>query len=374
MDPVTLLTAVAAAFGVLSADAVLHSDTVNIHIALPADVSKTLPKDEVLEEVFISGMEEIVETQSFFGKPTVQSGHAKTIGSVLAHALKVEDFAAAIQHQFGMKVATVNASFTNDGGKLQLMAVVSDIDEPPFTLVVKREADEPLKDMLTRAAEGTMEHLAPYLTAVYLLNEGDHSGNYDKVNHLIAGMTKQYASNAFKKERASALNLAGIVALHRNDPAGAQTLFIAADKADPDLLIPRLNQAFIELVNDHEQAAIALLDPVLVAARAKKDYTLLAAAEMTRAAAYMGLNRLDYASVALTNAAYWDPTSALVPSLEAELERAKGDEAKAAAFLVHATDNLDTFETYPELASLYYKLSWRKGEPLTRNEPHALAH
>ena len=368
MDPTTVLTAFLAAFGILSADAVLHSDTVNVHISLPADVARTLPKDEVLEEVFISGMEEIVETKSYFGTPSIQSGHAKTVGSVLAHALKIEDFAAAIQHQFGMKVATVNASFTHDGGKLRLMSVVTDIDEPPFTQVITRETDEPLKDMLTRAAEDTMEHLAPYLSAVYLLNEGDRSGTYDKVDRLIAAMLKQYASSKFRKERASALNLAGIVALHRNDLEGAEKNFIAANDADPELLIPQINRAFLMLVTDHEQAALEVLDPVLVAARSRKEYVLLAAAEMTRAAAYMALNHLADAATALENAGYWDPTSSLVPALGAEVERLRGDQAKAAVLRARAADNLDDFETYPELASLYFKLSWKKGEPLVRNE------
>jgi len=368
MDPLTLLTAFMAAFGVISADAVLHSDTVHVHIALPADVARSLPKDEVLEEVFIANMEEMVQTKSYFGKPSIQSGRAKTIGSVLAQALKVEDLATAIQHQFGMKVASVNASFTNDGGKLQLMAVISDIDEPPFTQVIRRETDEPLKDMLSRSAEGIMEHLAPYLTAVYLLNEGDRTGRYDKADRLIAAMLQQYASSAFRKERASALNLAGIVALHKNDIQGAEQDFIAANEADPDLLIPQINRAFVMLVTDHEQAALDLLDPVLTAARAKKDYTLLAAAEMTRAAVYMADSRVDYAEVALENATYWDPTSSLVPGLWAEIEQVKGDETKAAALRDRARDNLDSFETYPELASLYFRLSWKKGEPLTRND------
>lgn len=36
---------------------------------------------------------------------------------------------------------------------------------------------------------------------------------------------------------------------------------------------------------------------------------------------------------------------------------AQRNQAKARA-------NLDNFETYPEVASLYYRISWRKGEPL----------
>jgi hypothetical protein len=29
---------------------------------------------------------------------------------------------------------------------------------------------------------------------------------------------------------------------------------------------------------------------------------------------------------------------------------------------------MDNFETYPELAGLYYHISWRKGEALKRND------
>ena len=369
-----LLTAFAAALGVITTDAVLHSDTVNIHIAVPADLAKTLPKDEVLEEIYIADMEKIVETKNYFGTPEIKSSHAKTIGSVLAKALKVEDFAAAIQHQFGMKVASVNASLAVDNGKQQFVAVVSDIDEPPFILIINRENNDSLRDVLLKAAVNTMEHLSPYLTAVYYINDSDKSGDYQKADQLLAGMLVQYASSAYKKERAGTLNLAGIVALHKNDIEGSEKLFEAANDADPDLIIPQINRAFVMLLTDRDQQALEVLTPALEALKSKRDATLLAAAEMTRAAAYIALNRLDYAEISLNNAAYWDPTSALVPGLAAGLEHLKGNDAQAAVLRRKATDNLDNFETYPELASLYFKLSWKKGEPLIKNDVKATLH
>ena len=95
MDPTTLLSAFAAALGILSAEAVLYSDTVNVHLSASTEMARVLPKEEVLEEMMTSSMAEIVATRSIFGSPSVQSGRVKTIGSVLARSLKLEDFAAA---------------------------------------------------------------------------------------------------------------------------------------------------------------------------------------------------------------------------------------------------------------------------------------
>jgi len=61
-----------------------------------------------------------------------------------------------------------------------------------------------------------------------------------------------------------------------------------------------------------------------------------------------------------------------VPTLLAEIEDLRGNVQQAAEQRLRARDHLDGFETYPELASLYYKLTWRRGEPLTRNELRGL--
>lgn len=76
----------------------------------------------------------------------------------------------------------------------------------------------------------------------------------------------------------------------------------------------------------------------------------------------------DKAIAALDDAEYWDPSSSLVPSLRAELCVENADAVCVQKYKAKARANLDSFETYPELAWLYYKISWRKGEPLRPND------
>lgn len=370
MDPISLAAAFLTAFGILSADAVLHADSVTVSLYMPDDLAKGAARGDVVEDMFIAKMQTIGDVKSYFGKPNVKSNKAKTIGSVLAKTLKVEDFASAIQHTFGMKTASVLGSFAKDEkeGVLQLVAMVRDPDEPPYPLLVKRQNYEPMSSMMERAAEQVMEHLAPYITTVYLLQEGDRLHDYTQVDGLITREIADYASQQHAKERASVLNLAGIVALHKNDLNEAARLFDEADKADPDLLIPRVNRAFVMLATDHEKEIEAYLKPTIDAARYNRAYTLLAAADMIRAGAFMSAKRHDQAEAALNDAEYWDPSSAVVQALHADIRYERGDPVGAMKYKAKALANLDNFETYPELASLYYKISWRKGEALQRND------
>jgi tetratricopeptide (TPR) repeat protein len=315
-------------------------------------------------------MQEICDVDSYFGRPNVQSNRAKTLGSVLAKTLKVEDFAAAIQHTFGMKTASVLGSFAKDEkeGTLQLVAMVRDPDQPPFSLIVKRDSYEPMPEMMGRAAQQVMEHLAPYITSVYLLKQGDLKHDYTLLDQLIAKELVSYASKSHYKERASILNIAGIAALHKQDMKEAARLFEEADKADPDLLIPRINRAFVMLATDHESEIEDYIKPTMDAAKFKRSHMILAAGDLIRAGAHMSAGNFDSAEAALEDAEYWDPTSAVVQSLHADISAERGDTMRAEMFKAKANVYMDNFETYPELAGLYYHISWRKGEALKRND------
>ncbi|MCW2249387.1 tetratricopeptide (TPR) repeat protein [Azospirillum fermentarium] len=370
MDPISLLAAFLAAFGIISTDAVLHADSVSVSLYMSDELSKGTAKGEIIEDMFIAKMQEIGDVKSYFGSPSVRSNKSKTIGAVLAKTMKLEDMTAAIQHTFGMKTAAVNGSFAKDEkeGKLQLVAMVRDPDEPPFPLVIKRDNNESLPDMMGRAAQQVMEHLAPYITLVYLLQDADHKHDYAQVDDLIARELAAYASSAYYKERAGILNIAGIVALHKQNLPEAARLFEEADQTDPSLLIPRLNRAFVMLAADEEKGVDGYLKPTMDSARYQRSYTLLAAGDMIRAGALMSAGKFDQAAAALDDAEYWDPTSAAVPSLRAEICAERGDVTCVQKYKAKARSNLDNFETYPELASLYYHISWRKGEPLRPND------
>jgi tetratricopeptide (TPR) repeat protein len=372
MDPVSLMVAFVTAFGVISADAVLHADSVSVSLYMPDDLAKGTARSDVIEDMFIAKLQKISDVNSYFGRPKIQSSRAKTLGGVLARTLKVEDFASAIQHQFGMKTASILGSFSKDEKeKLQLVAMVRDPDEPPYSMIVKRDGYEPMPAMLERAAEQVMEHLAPYITSVYLLQEGDLAHDYSMVDDLISRELVHYASKTYDKERASILNMAGIVALHKNNLVDAATFFEESDKTDPDLVIPRINRAFVMLVTDHEKEVEAYIKPAMEKARYQNAYTLLAAGDLIKAGAHMSAHRFDLAETALDDAEYWDPSSALVQALRADVRAERGDPMGAMKYKAKALANIDKFETYPELASFYYHISWRKGEALRVNDLRA---
>ena len=83
---------------------------------------------------------------------------------------------------------------------------------------------------------------------------------------------------------------------------------------------------------------------------------------MTWAAAEMALHDLPEADRLLAKATEINPDSSSAFGLRAELRELQGDHAAAASDRRQAMLNTTTLVNYAEVATLYFRLSWRNNE------------
>ena len=95
---------------------------------------------------------------------------------------------------------------------------------------------------------------------------------------------------------------------------------------------------------------------------------LLGTAYMTWGAARLGLRDLPGADRMLAKAVEVNPDSGTAFNLWAEAKRLEGDQPAADRLERKAREASATFENYAEIAALYFHLSWRDGEAVTRNK------
>jgi hypothetical protein len=89
---------------------------------------------------------------------------------------------------------------------------------------------------------------------------------------------------------------------------------------------------------------------------------------MTWAAAEMGLHHLAEADRLLAISTRINPEGSASFGLWAELKDLQGDHAAAERYNRQAMINTTIFENYGEVATLYFRLSWRDDEPVILNK------
>jgi len=367
MDLTTLTAALLVAFGLLATDAILHSGSVAVEVAAPSDVYKKLIDHDSLEKVFSTQLDHIAGAISMVNTPEIRSTSAEGIGMVLAASVNLKPLAFALQRQMGYNPDRLRlALFRQDTA---LHGVVSGYGHwhGAFTQDFAPDNDEKLVDFIQRCAIWGASQLAPYTTALYLLQRHTTDGDFREVIALAGHALATMPPAPVSEERAELENLLGLVQLFRNDPRAARRYFDAAAAASPNGPVPVLNIAFTEIQMDADQAAAARMRS-LIATMPHTPKPVIATAHMTLAAALMGLRDFDGAEAELAAALEVNPNSASAPELWAELKATRGDAAGAARLDRQALQNASAFENYGELAALYFHLSWRHNESVTRSK------
>ena len=95
---------------------------------------------------------------------------------------------------------------------------------------------------------------------------------------------------------------------------------------------------------------------------------VLATAYVTLATALMGLHQYDEADAQLALAVQTNPDSSTAPDLWADLKELRGDRAEADRLRRQAQQNSAAFENFGEVAALYFAMSWRDNEKVSRSK------
>jgi tetratricopeptide (TPR) repeat protein len=370
MDLTTFAIAVALIIGLFGFDTVLHPKDVVLEaeVVLPAGpAARVAISEDMLTDILKAEHERISATPSVIARPVIQVGRGDGIAISIAEALAIPSVAYAVQSQLGIKPDYVKLRlFVEEGTTKVLVTGFGGRRFNSFQQEVSQRKDEPVIALAYRAALIAIARVDPYITALNLLQHHADDGDFHDCEALIAHTLGTLPGSPEHAERARFQNLQGIIALFRNDPAGAARLFESAMSSDPGNPVAVLNASFAHMAANQDTEALAHIEALLDRAP-PADPVLLGTAYTTLAAARMGLGDLDGAETAIRTSVEAYPNSSTAYGLWSELKRLQGDAAGAETMRHRAAAATIYFENYAEIAALYFRMAWHAGEPIMRS-------
>jgi tetratricopeptide (TPR) repeat protein len=367
MDLMTLATVLLVAVGLLGADAVMYSNSVVVEVVAPSKIDKMVFDPAMLEDEFDDQMFAIARVESVVKRPDIRASRDQGLGMALAQEANLKSLAYALQSELGYKPDKLKLYLYVEDGTLRGLVSGTSYRVGSFRQIMTPMKDEELVPFVRRCALWGASELAPYLTALYLLQKHSADKNFAGVISLVEHTKGELSPAPLSFDRSALDNLLGIVALFENETLSARTTFEQAVTEYPANTVAVLNAAFADVqLNDYGKAAERMQHLVADAPPANK--VLLATAYLTWGAAQMGLRDIDGADKLLAKATTIDPESSTAWELWSEAKALKGDTVAAADLRRKALMTTATFENYAEVAALYFRLSWKGNEPVIRND------
>jgi tetratricopeptide (TPR) repeat protein len=367
MDLTTLAAALFLAIGLIGADTVLHSGSIVVEVTAAPKMEGEIIDQATLESEFDDQLYEIAKVESVVSPPEIRTSRDQGLGMALAQSVKAEDLAYALQTSVGYAPDRLRLALFLEHGELRgrVSGVTRHIGT--FTQALAPHKDEAVLAFVRRCALWSASRVAPYSTALYLMQKHSSDKEFTDVVALIEHAKAELPPTPVSFDRSALDNLLGIVLLFRNDAAAAQEVFDRAVEAYPENPVAEINAAFADLqLNKYEQGADRMRH--MTRDLPPKNKVLLASAYMTWAAAEMGLHNLAEADRLLAISTEINPDSSSAFGLWAELKDLRGDHAAAERDRHQAMINTTVFENYGEVATLYFHLSWRDDEPVVLNK------
>ena len=365
MELTTLAFALLFGLGLLAVDSVMHSGSVEVAIAPKIEAISV--DEQTLVSRFKDLLDEITSTPSVVRPPEIRSRLDQGLGMALFEAVHAQNIAFALQRELGGNPDTIRFGLFVENGTMHVLVAGRSHLVGTFSQVISPTPGESLMRFLRRCALWGASQLAPYSTALYLLQEHAADKDFTDVVALVENAKALLPATPTSFDRALLDNILGLVALFRNDTPAARKAFDDAMAADPTNAVPFLNAAFTDMqFNEYQKAADRMAALTRLAPPANK--VLLATAYMTWGAARMGLHDLKGADRMLDLALQANPDSSAAYGLWSEAKRLEGDQAAADRLHQKAQESAATFENYSEVAALYFHLSWRDNQPVALNK------
>lgn len=368
MDLTTLAAAIMVALGLMATDATLSSDKVIVDVAVPESYTEAGISTEILEALYLTEIQRIIETPSVVPPPAIRGTREKSLSSSLAETLKLGEVGAAVQRMIGYNPTHIRASIIVEQEKTKFIIVESSVGGKSFEITLEQRPDETIVQLIKRGALETMFQLEPYLALVYALQTAQSPAELAKVRKAVKQRQEKLPNTPLSTPRSQYQNLRGVIALLDNDVDGAADNFGAAAASDPRNVAALLNVGFIECQRDHYAEGERAIRRVLEPAPLTRQPVLLAAAYMIRACNLMGQKDFERADLAIARSILVYPQTSSAYELWADLKDATGDAGEAQRLRQKARENSIYFENFAEVAMLYFELSWRDKESLRRSK------
>src|SRR6266404_1291576 len=284
MELTSLTLALVLGLGLLGADSVMRAGSVEVEVAIAPKVENISVDEHTLAWRFKDQLDEITSTASVVHPPEIRSRLDRGLGMALAEAVHAQNVAFALQRELGYNPDTIRFSLYVENGAMRGLVAGRSHLVGNFSQVIVPNSGETLMAFVRRCALWGGSQLAPYSTALYLLQQHASDKNFTDVVALVEHTKALLPSTPTSFDRSLLDNLLGLVALFKNDPKAARKAFNDAMTDDPTNPVPFLNAAFTDMqFNEYQKAADRMAQLVRLAPPSNK--VLLATAHLIRGAA-----------------------------------------------------------------------------------------
>ena len=367
MDFASLIGAVFLAIGLIGADTIVHSGSIVVEVTAAPQMEGESIDQPTLEAVFDDELYEITRTSSVLEPPEIRTARDQGLGMALAKSVGATEVAYQLQSLVGRAPDRLRLALFLEKGRLRGEVSATTRNVGTFHQVLEPLKDESTLAFVRRCAIWSASRVAPYMTALYLMQQHSADKNFTDVLALMDEAEAELPNTPVSLDRAAFDNLRGIVFLFQNKAEEAQNAFDKAVDEYPVNPVSEINAAFADLELDlNQKGADRMRD--FIAMRPPQNKVLLSTAYMTWAAAEMAMHHWQAADPLLAKATEINPETSSAFELWADLKGEElNDPVAAARYHKQAMLNSTTFENYGEVAALYFKLSWRDGEPIMQS-------
>ena len=231
MELTTLAFALLFGLGLLAVDSVMHSGSVEVAIAPKIEAISV--DEQTLVSRFKDLLDEITSTPSVVRPPEIRSRLDQGLGMALFEAVHAQNIAFALQRELGGNPDTIRFELFVENGTMHVLVAGRSHLVGTFSQVISTTPGESLMRFLRRCALWGASQLAPYSTALYLLQEHAADKDFTDVVALVENAKALLPATPTSFDRALLDNILGLVALFRNDTPAARKAFDDAMAADP---------------------------------------------------------------------------------------------------------------------------------------------
>ncbi len=384
MDIGSLIVAAFLSIGLIGTDAALNAGTVSFDIQVTEDLTKRGFTPQLVDAMMDNDLKELVQFRSMVHPPQIRSSQQKSIVGAVADSLNMREVTSAFQSDFGLNPVRLNGSLMQtgkDGQDFRFILAGESTHTGEFTLDSTSNG-QPLPVFLQNMALQVVAKIEPYAAAIHQFNlmtralaqhkqATGHEQFQDYVEDLMASEAGQEDSDL---DHAAFHNLIGLSALISHDPAAADSAFKMAETLDPTMAIPLINQALNDISQHRFDEAITVVNESMTRPIVHDIPYVLTNALTVKALALWGKNDLQGASAQFQAAVRAYPASIWAYFYWAELLDSAGNAKEAQVLRDRAQYNLNTFETYPEVALLHVRVLTSKGFALQPIDLSGIRH
>src|SRR3954452_19875613 len=209
MELTTLAFALLFGFGLLVVDSAMHSGSVEVEVAIAPKVENISVDEQTLVSRFKDLLDEIISTPSVVRPPEIRSRIDQGLGMALFEAVHAQNIAFAEQREMGFNHDTVRSALFVENGALQALVAGRCHLIGNFSQVIALNPGEGLMSFVRRCALWGGSQLAPYSTALYLLQQHASDKDFADVVALVGNAKALLPPTPTSFDRALLDNLLG---------------------------------------------------------------------------------------------------------------------------------------------------------------------